>query len=86
MFTLEHNKRPYAVPLLCPVCRTLHRVKTYHIAVDSEGFAFVSHEVWQMMKKYNTSGFQVANEVAAPPAQRIDLGTAMPTSLEIING
>lgn len=63
----------------------MHKVKTYHIAVDPDGFAIVSVDIWEAMKKYETAGFQVANEVTAPPAQQINLGIAVP-SLEIING
>jgi hypothetical protein len=61
-------------------------VKTYHVSVDSDGFAFVSYEIWQMMKRYNTSGFEVANEVAVPPGQHIDLTIPRPIPLGETNG
>ena len=86
MFTFEHNNRPYRFPLVCILCQTTHNVKTYHVQVDHDGFAIVSHEVWQMMKDHNTSGFGVANEVASPPAQRIDFQQPMPTPLGDLNG
>jgi hypothetical protein len=74
-FTFALNARPYRVPILCPACGTSHRVKTYHIAVDADGFAFISHEIWEQMKKHNQfAGFELANEVERPPAQII--GTA----------
>lgn len=85
MFVFEHNKRPYPWPLLCPVCQTMHKVKTYHIPVDADGFSIVSVDIWETMKKNSTAGFQVANEVTAPPAQQINLGVAVPHP-EIING
>lgn len=74
MFTFAHNKRPYRVPYLCPLCGTSHKVKTYHVAVDSDGFAFVSVEVWNMMRRHGAHGFSLSNEVANPPAQVV--GTA----------
>jgi hypothetical protein len=74
-FTFSLNKRPYRYPLACPACGTLHHVKTYHIAVDADGFAFISHEIWQQMKKFNHyAGFELANEVASPPAQTVGTG------------
>lgn len=84
-FTFEHNKRPYrkfndvlkrheATPHFCPACQKFHTVKTYHINVDAGGFAIVSTEVWEMMKRYGMAGFTVANEVVAPPAQTLSVG------------
>lgn len=70
-FTFQHLKRPYPAPVICLMCRSAHTVKTYHIGVDHNGFAIVSPTVWGMMKKHNTAGFRVANEVAAPPAQLV---------------
>ena len=62
VFTFSHKNRPYPVPLVCLACQTTHKVKTYHINVDHDGFAIVCHEVWQMMKKHNDAGFTMANE------------------------
>ena len=74
----EHHKRPYrtwnrtlrkrqATPMWCPVCTKFHAVKTYHVVVDSDGFAIVSDPVWKMMKRHTTAGFQLANEVTGKP-------------------
>ena len=84
VFTFEHNKRPYRVPYLCPMCAKAHLVKTYHVAVDAEGFAFVSFEVWDVMRRYNDGGFQLANEVNKPPAITIgwDTNGVHPVALE----
>lgn len=82
--TFEFNKRPYrkwnrvlkkheATPLVCYMCGKSHAVKTIHVPVDSEGFAIVSYQVWQAMKKYNTAGFELSNTVANPPDQAIGL-------------
>lgn len=71
VFTFAHQNRPYPVPLVCMICGTSHLVKTYHINVDNDGFAIVSHEVWNMMKEHNTAGFQMANEVGKPPTQGV---------------
>ena len=73
VFTFEHNKRPYAVPYVCPMCATTHKVKTYHVSVDADGFAFVSREVWNMMRRHGAHGFHIANEVANPPAQLVGM-------------
>ncbi len=81
-FTFEHHKRPYRVPLVCPACQRIHKVKTYHIAVDSGGFAFVSKEVWNMMRRHGASGFHVANEVATPPNQTVGM---LPSALNIVS-
>ena len=101
VFTFEHNKRPIQTwsdalkrhvptPMFCPSCQRFHKVKTYHIAVDSEGFALVSIEVWAMMKQNGTAGFQLANEVAAPPPQILTVGAgavaAARTPKEITSG
>ena len=72
-FAFEHRKRPYKVPYVCPMCSTTHKVKTYHVQVDADGFAFVSREVWNMMRRHGAHGFHVANEVAKPPAQVIGM-------------
>lgn len=73
MFTFAHNKRPYRFPLLCGTCGKAHLVKTYHVQVDADGFAIVSGEVWEQMKRHNTAGFQVSNEVTNPPALIVGL-------------
>lgn len=86
MFTFKHMNRPYRFPLVCMVCRASHLVKTYHVQVDSNGFTIVSPEIWEMMKRHDTSGFQVANEVASPPGQHIDLSTPVPIDLGELNG
>jgi len=74
IFTFEHNKRPYRVPIVCVLCSRAHKVKTYHINVDHDGFAFVTHEIWTLMRQHNTAGFQLANEVGNPPALRVGFG------------
>lgn len=82
VFTFAHNNRPYPVPLVCMLCGTSHKVKTYHINVDHDGFAIVSAEVWEMMRKHNTSGFSVANEVAKPPTQGVGFTPVVPASAQ----
>lgn len=67
VFTFEHNQRPYPVPLLCAMCQRAHKVKTYHLTVDHDGFAIVSPDIWALMQKHKTAGFRMANEVAKPP-------------------
>ena len=82
----EHHNRPYRrwnrvlqrfedAPLHCAPCKRLHRVKTYHVSVDADGFAIVSREIWAFMSEHGTAGFQLSNEVAAPPEQRVAVGT-----------
>lgn len=74
--TFAINSRPYPVPLVCGTCGTSHPVKTYHIPVDSDGFAYVSAEIWEAMQTYNEfAGFELASETRGkPPAQIIGLG------------
>lgn len=85
VFTFEHMDRPLGrfnpvlkrhdpEPQWCPQCQRMHPVKTYHVTVDSEGFAFVSIEIWEKMKAKGTAGFRLANEVDKPPAQSIAVG------------
>ncbi len=84
-FTFEHLKRPYgrwnrtlkkfeAIPLFCPACQRVHTVKTYHIKVDDSGHTIVSREIWKMMQRHNTSGFELANEVLKPPRLIVGIG------------
>lgn len=84
IFTVEHHRRPYrvwnrqlkkyeATPLVCSLCAKAHAVKTYHITVDHDGFAFVSRDIWELMQTNNTAGFHLANEVGNPPALQIGL-------------
>ena len=65
--------RPLLEPTFCGRCGTEHRVKTYHVEVDSEGFAYVSTTIWQVMREYGeTAGFVLANETRGkPPTQHI---------------
>lgn len=79
LFTFAHNKRPYPVPYLCPMCGTSHKVKTYHVQVDGDGFAFVSKQVWNMMRRHGAHGFHIVNEVAKPPAQIIGMAPSIIT-------
>lgn len=76
-FLVEHRKRPYRIPVLCAMCGRAHEVKTYHISVDHDGFAFVSYEVWAMLERYSPGLFQMANEVGNPPALHIGLGPGL---------
>jgi hypothetical protein len=84
-FTFSQDKRPYrtwnsilkkfeATPIACFPCGKLHLTKTYHVNVDSDGFAIVSETVWDRMREYGAFGFQTANEVSAPPGQVIGFG------------
>lgn len=86
-FTFAHNNRPYRLwnrvlkrhenyALACPACGKLHQVKTYHINVDDSGFAIVSPVVWNFMREYGSSGFEIANEVQSPPPMVIRVGEA----------
>jgi hypothetical protein len=90
----SHNKRPlkawnkktrrkHDTPLWCALCGKFHNVKTYHVKVDSEGFAIVSDEVWKMLKRHNTAGFELANEVSNPPPIVIG-GDLPPTRPDIV--
>jgi len=74
--TFEHRKRPYPLPMICFTCKQAHAVKTYHVAVDHDGFAIVSPQVWSMMRRHNTAGFQMANEVASPPGRIVGFAPA----------
>lgn len=87
IFTFAQNQRPYQTwnpvlkkhehtPILCLQCGKLHAVKTYHVSVDTDGFAIVSETVWQRMGEYGAFGFQMANDVSNPPPLRVDLATA----------
>jgi hypothetical protein len=80
-FTFAHNRRPYRVPLVCPICRVGHAVKTYHVLVDHDGFAMVSKRVWAMMRRHGTAGFRIANEVVVKPPMQL-IGGA-PVSLSV---
>lgn len=91
--TFEFNKRPLVkynrtlkrkVPTawFCLTCKKEHAVKTVHLQVDHEGYAFVSQETWKSMQKYNTAGFSVANEVAEPPQQIV--GMAPGPEIEVL--
>lgn len=75
--TFAINRRPYKVPLFCPTCGTEHRVKTYHIAIGSDGIAYVSTTIWEAMQRYNgTGGFELAEETRGkPPTQLIGMAS-----------
>jgi hypothetical protein len=46
------------------------------VSLDSFGFAIVSVEVWQKIQTLFDHGFELANEVEKPPAQKIAVGFA----------
>lgn len=70
--------RPYREPWHCPTCGILHATKTYHIKVDSDGFAYVSGDIWKrMVESGATGGFELANATRGkPPTQMIGVGGA----------
>lgn len=78
--TFELRSRPYPSPIFCGRCGREHTVKTYHVQVDSEGIAYVSVEIWQMMQKHNElGGFELADETRGkPPTQMVGLGEPTP--------
>lgn len=84
-YTFAHNNRPYRrwnkqlkkhedYALACPPCGKLHKVKTYHVKVDDSGFAIVTPIVWHFMEDHGKFGFELANEVLAPPPIIIRVG------------
>jgi hypothetical protein len=53
---------------MCPRCGIPHAFKTVHLNLDNEGDVIVSKEVWAELKDLPGLPFEVANEVAKPPA------------------
>jgi len=95
LFTFEHKAKPLqrfnpalkraeAAPMWCSVCQKFHAVKTYHVQVDDNGFAFVSIEIWELMKQHGTAGFELANEVSKPPAQKIAMPNGKTNEIPVI--
>ena len=70
-YVLVDQSRRYLEPLVCPLCATTHLFKTYHFTLDETGSCIVSVEIAERLKRVHGHGFEQANEVKAPPAQRI---------------
>jgi hypothetical protein len=75
VYTLAAGDRPYREPFECPTCGRTHEFKTYHIVLDSDGFAIVSPEVWAKLQRIPAQPFALVNEVAHPPPLVIGLGS-----------
>lgn len=73
-FIVEHPRRRYRVPYLCPACGTVHQRKTYHLAIDGEGAVIVSPKVFERLRESGLPGLQVSNEVRNPPTIRLEIG------------
>lgn len=74
------RRRKLAVPLLCNVCEDAwHKWKTYHIKVNADGDAVVSHgirEAWERMGVLGRphSPFVIDSTVDNPPPQVVGFG------------
>lgn len=76
VLTVPHP-RPLKAPFKCPICSETHITKTYHITLDNNGDAIVSHEIVARLKEVNLAGMTVENEVENPPAQLITNAVAI---------
>lgn len=53
-----------------------HDAKTYHLELDADLTRTVSETVWDRLRRlYDNGGFELANEVAKPPDQKLILPT-----------
>lgn len=66
MLTIVHP-RPYKIPFMCSTCKHIHERKTYHLALDSEGYVIVSEGVLARLREINLAGMEIINEVISPP-------------------
>ena len=73
-YTIVDASRPYTAPFRCRVCGLTHAFKTYHITLDDQGAAIVSHEIVERIKQMGpVTGFEIVNVVERPPALRVGL-------------
>jgi hypothetical protein len=80
-YTLVDGTRKYLnaktgnpAPIDCFRCGTVHAFKTYHITLDSTGFAVVSPEIAAIFSRLGDStGFTVMGEVVNPPTQFVSM-------------
>jgi hypothetical protein len=72
---LAHPAKKYTVPYLCSACKESHTQKTYHIYVDSQGDAIVSHEVYASLQQIPDAGFSFLNTVSNPPSQKVTVAS-----------
>lgn len=68
-YVIVDQTRPYTTPFECSGCHNTHVFKTYHIRLDSFGFAIVSREVWARLQAIPGAPFELSNEVEKPPSQ-----------------
>ncbi|CAN5703651.1 hypothetical protein BH23CHL8_BH23CHL8_30470 [soil metagenome] len=77
-FTLTDARRPYAQPVACAPCGTVHVFKTYHFGLDTTGAAIVSQEIAERLRSLpGMGGFRVANAVTSPPPQQLIVGAPL---------
>ena len=79
MLVVRDKARPIKAPVgyvfpKCATCGYPHDVKTYHLQLDAEGTTIVSLEIYRNLQKLvDHAGFDFANHVPDPPAQKIHL-------------
>jgi len=78
-FVMVDASRRYIEPYICGMCGTTHVFKTYHFRLDDVGAAIVSQEIAERLSRpaMRGHGFQIANEVAKPPVQRLVPGVIL---------
>lgn len=75
LLTVE-TPRPYPTPYECGRCFRIHPFKTFHLDLDSYGYAYVSLEVWAVLQSLpDSAGFLLQNEVKTPPTQGVGFGS-----------
>lgn len=72
-FTLSDASRPLRDTGECGACHRVHVVKTYHLVLDETGAAIVSREIVERLKRIPGQPFAIANEVAEPPSQTVQV-------------
>lgn len=72
---LVDPNRPMRIPHECPQCHEKHPLKTYHLVLDQSGATIVSKEIVERLKTFpDNGGFEILEEIADPPPQRIIVG------------
>jgi hypothetical protein len=74
MYLVEHPYRDYLVPKICAQCNVIHTKKTYHLQLDGEGAVIVSDTIYDRLREAGMPKLKVANEVKAPPSQKVGIG------------
>lgn len=78
MFIVRDQSRPVESTQICRVCGQPHTCKTYHLQLDQDSTAIISHGIWDALRGlFDHGGLEAVNDVAAPPAQTIVLPTAI---------